>query len=258
MPARLALCLAILQRKLPPKLKRDERAAYVSTVNDASVWASKLGDWKLALKIIEPYLGLSTEDAAFGHTAACALAKAGNTEAALEQVQRALTGKYHGAARMEHDRDLDAIRKTTAFAELFAQSRRGDGASNDVHAMNTPRFDAKGKDRKTFAPFVLENATKTKWHDVRLVFDDWAWLEKKRGVKLNGYELEALVRAALVAAKIDTSGVHFNSEGDKCVMHFATLTAAVRAARVATAKITDPRAFARTKKVARERGFDGE
>jgi hypothetical protein len=122
-PARLALLQAILTRKPPAKADVDERGAYVQAANDASVLASKLGNWPLALKVIDAHLVFSREMPGFGHTAACALAKAGRHSEAVVHVQRALDAKYYDAARMERDRDLDAIRHSDAFKKAYARWR---------------------------------------------------------------------------------------------------------------------------------------
>ena len=72
----LPIYRAALQRPVPAKPFVDERAAYTEIVNDASVLASREGNWKLALEVIDGHLHLSKELTRLTHTAACALAKA--------------------------------------------------------------------------------------------------------------------------------------------------------------------------------------
>lgn len=127
-----------------------------------------------------------------------------------------------------------------------------------------PAFDARGYDRATFAPFVLHDCRSTQWADVRLTCDDWAAVhaaaggESPDGYYLNGYGLEGLVKAAMLGAGLDpeAEGVHGNSEGDTCNLHFKDLEAAVRAAAAAAEMLASRAALARAVAVARERGFE--
>lgn len=127
-----------------------------------------------------------------------------------------------------------------------------------------PAFDARGFDRTTFAPFVLHDCRSTQWADVRLTCDDWAAVhavaggESPDGYYLNGYGLEGLVKAAMLGAGLDpeAEGVHGNSEGDTCNLHFKDLEAAVGAATAAAEMLASRAALAGAVAVARERGFE--
>src|SRR5689334_22615362 len=111
--------------------------------------------------------------------------------------------------------------------------------------MSTPAFDEQGNDWQTYAPFQLHNALNTKWNDVRLSFEDWAWLQQQYdadtidGYYMNGYGVEGLVKAALFAEGLDPDReeIHYNSEGDCCLIHFKKLEHAARAAELAAAMI---------------------
>lgn len=130
--------------------------------------------------------------------------------------------------------------------------------------MSAPSFDAKGQDRTTFAPFKLQNCLATEWADVRLSFDDWGFLHGLMGTDtvdgyyLNGYGVEGLVRAALLAAGGDPDGdeMHGNSEGDTCYLHFTSLESAVAAATAAAAMMKSRERVAELIKIAREHGFE--
>ncbi len=125
-------------------------------------------------------------------------------------------------------------------------------------------FDAHGYDGATFAPFVLHDCRSTQWADVRLTCDDWAAVhavaggESPDGYYLNGYGLEGLVRAAMLGAGLDpeAEGVHGNSEGDTCNLHFKDLEVAVRAATAAARMLASRAALLDAVAVARERGFE--
>ena len=130
--------------------------------------------------------------------------------------------------------------------------------------MTEPNFDHKNFDRTTFAPFCLENCLNTKWNDVRLFFDDWNWLERQYGAEsidgyyLNGYGIQGLVEATLIAEGITMSDgrIHFNSEADGCNVHFKDLGLALQAAGAASAMIRDVNQFRKMIAIARERGLD--
>ena len=57
--------------------------------------------------------------------------------------------------------------------------------------MKEPGF-VDGLDKLTFAPFVLIDCRNTEWKDVRLSFNEWAWLKEMHGTQtINDYYLEA-------------------------------------------------------------------
>jgi len=130
--------------------------------------------------------------------------------------------------------------------------------------MKTPTFDADGKDKTTFAPFMLVDGRNSKWKDVRLSFHDWAWFDTKYatdkidGYYLNGYGIQGLVQAARVAAGLPTEaeGIHYDSEGDTCFMHFTDFDEAVRTAELAAEMINDPAKLREMIRVARENGLE--
>lgn len=130
--------------------------------------------------------------------------------------------------------------------------------------MKTPVFDENGRDRTTFAPFLLENALSTEWRDVRLVFDDWDWVQEKYGADtidgyyLNGYGVEGLVKATLLANGLDPddSAIDYDSEGDTCNIHFKSTEQATRAAEMSAAMFSDRDELVRMIGVARGEGFE--
>ena len=128
----------------------------------------------------------------------------------------------------------------------------------------SPVFDEKGLDRQTFAPFVLDNWLDTKWNHVRLFFDDATWLNRKYGTDsiagyyLNGYGIQGLVEAALIAANIQVppDRIKFDSEADTCNIYFKDLDVAVKAAQVAASMIQDRNRIEKMIEVAREHGLE--
>ena len=125
-------------------------------------------------------------------------------------------------------------------------------------------FDEEGYDRSTYAPFALQDLRSSEWKDVRLSFNDWSWLQSHLsgdtvdGYYLNGYGVQGLVQAALLIGGVDPDqdGIHYDSEGDTCYIHFIELTLATRAAELAAAMIREPAALERAIVVARDRGFE--
>ncbi len=130
--------------------------------------------------------------------------------------------------------------------------------------MKTPEFDSDGCDNHTFAPFTLYNALDSEWKDVRLSFSEWDWMEKVYDADtiddyyLNGYGVEGLVKAVLLTNGIDIedSGIHWNSEGDTCYVHFQDMNLAIRVAELASEMIADGHKLREAIKVARENGFE--
>jgi hypothetical protein len=130
--------------------------------------------------------------------------------------------------------------------------------------VNGPVFDSQGIDRATFAPVVLINALHSEWQDVRLSFDAWDWLhelcggDSLDGYDLNGYGVQGLVLACRLAAGLEpeADGIHYNSEGDTCFIHFASLDAAAETARLAAAVLQSRPAIAAMVAVARDHGFE--
>ncbi len=152
-----------------------------------------------------------------------------------------------------------SAKKSAEVAPKSPKSPKSARASERVAA-----FDAHGYDGATFAPFVLHDCRSTQWADVRLTCDDWAAVhavaggESPDGYYLNGYGLEGLVRAAMLGAGLDpeAEGVHGNSEGDTCNLHFKDLEVAVRAATAAARMLASRAALLDAVAVARERGFE--
>jgi hypothetical protein len=116
-----------------------------------------------------------------------------------------------------------------------------------------------------YAPFRLENALDTEWKDVRLSFSDWDWLKATHGVNtfdgcyLNGYGVQGLVKAVLLANGIDPGDPdikNYNSEGDTCYIHFKTVDSAARAAELSARMIRDRHAIMEMIVVVREHGFE--
>jgi len=109
------------------------------------------------------------------------------------------------------------------------------------------KFDPDGFDRESFFPFELDDQRDSEWKDVRLSFHDWDWLhqlcggEDVDGYYLNGYGMQGLVQACCVHAGLsaEMQGVHYNSEGDTCYLHFSSLDDAVQVATLAFAMIHD-------------------
>jgi hypothetical protein len=127
-----------------------------------------------------------------------------------------------------------------------------------------PVFDSQGIDRDTFAPVVLINQLHSEWQDVRLSFDAWDRLhelcggDSLDGYELNGYGVQGLVMACRLAAGLDaeSDGIHYNSEGDTCFIHFASLDDAAETARLAAAMLQSRTEIAAMVAVAREHGFE--
>jgi hypothetical protein len=127
-----------------------------------------------------------------------------------------------------------------------------------------PTFDSQGIDRETFAPVVLINQLDAEWKDVRLSFDDWDRLHELCGgdslddYYLNGYGVQGLVMACRLEAGLEpeADGIHYNSEGDTCFIHFASLDAAAETARLAAAMLQSRAAIAAMVQVARDHGFE--
>ena len=125
-------------------------------------------------------------------------------------------------------------------------------------------FDSRGIDRDTFAPLVLINALRSEWQDVRLSIDAWDWLHELCGgdslddYYLNGYGVQGLVMACRLAAGLEpeADGIHYDSEGDTCFIHFASLDAATETARLAAAMLQSRSAIAAMIHVARDNGFE--
>lgn len=127
------------------------------------------------------------------------------------------------------------------------------------------KFDAKGYDKHTYAPFVLQDCRALKWKDVRLTFDDWDHIKKLCGAEseldgyyLNGYGVEGVVKGAMVDAGIDVDSdeIDCNSEGDTCNIHFKVLEVAVTAAKAAVAAFATKKALLAAIKCARQHGFE--
>jgi hypothetical protein len=128
--------------------------------------------------------------------------------------------------------------------------------------MKDPHFDKDGIDQSTFAPFVLRNALDTKWEDVRLEFSNWEWLHARYGdmvddYYLNGYGVEGLVKAARYANGLDpyVAGVHFNSEGDACYIHFKSMEEALRTASLSVETISSIEGLKAAIQLAEENGW---
>jgi hypothetical protein len=129
--------------------------------------------------------------------------------------------------------------------------------------MPAPDF-VNGRDKTTFAPFELIDARDSEWGDVRLSFNDWAWLTKTHGTDtiddyyLNGYGVQGLVLAARVAAGLDAypDGLHPNSEGDTCFLHFNDLNVAIETAQLAREMIGDRGKIAALVMVVRDNGLE--
>jgi hypothetical protein len=127
-----------------------------------------------------------------------------------------------------------------------------------------PTFDSQGIDRDTFAPLVLINELDTEWQDVRLSFDDWDGLHALCGgdslddYYLNGYGVQGLVMACRLAAGLEpeADGIHYNSEGDTCFVHFASLDDAVETASLVAAMLQSRAAIAAMVQVARDHDFE--
>ena len=134
--------------------------------------------------------------------------------------------------------------------------------------MLEPRFGSDGIDRVTFAPVELIDQRHSEWKDVRLCFDAWAYLRAVcgsdseghtylNGFYLNGYGVEGLIKACRFRAGLDpdAEGIHYNSEGDTCFIHFSKLEDAVRTAQLASRMLRDRRKIAAMIEVARAHGF---
>ena len=132
--------------------------------------------------------------------------------------------------------------------------------------MSRPNFDSKGIDETTFAPFVLENKLESEWKDVRLAFDAWERLHEMYdedsldGYDLNGYGLQGLVMACRLHAGLEVraEGIHYNSEGDTCYIHFSRLEDAVETARLASEMLEDRKKLVEMIAIARDNGFEDQ
>jgi hypothetical protein len=100
------------------------------------------------------------------------------------------------------------------------------------------------------------------------MFYDWNWLfatyaadlneEAIDGYYMNGPGVEGLVRAVRFASGRypDESGTFSNSEGDTCIIQFATLDEAAHVAELASDMIKDLPKLRAAIKVARDEGFE--
>ena len=129
--------------------------------------------------------------------------------------------------------------------------------------MAKPTF-VDGIDSTTFMPFSLIDARGTECNDIRLQFDDWAWLDEKYNTEyindyyLNGGNVQGLVLAARVAAGLDAcaDGMELNSDGNTCFIHFKELQVAVHTAELAQKMINDRDEISRLADIAREHDFE--
>jgi hypothetical protein len=131
-------------------------------------------------------------------------------------------------------------------------------------AQPAPRFDARGFDRETFRPVTLIDRRDTQWQDVRLAFDAWDDLHARCGsdtiarYALNGHGVQGLLKAARLRAGLDPEGegIHFNSEGDACFVHFTSLAEAVESAVLLAAVLQSAQSIAEMAGIALEHGFE--
>lgn len=130
--------------------------------------------------------------------------------------------------------------------------------------MLTPKFNRDGIDKKTFAPFELEQVyirdEGERYWDYHLVFWDWEWLwttykdhydgEHFEGYYLNGYGMDGVVKACRLQAGLEPEPkrdsektpsyfVDYNSEACTCFIHFASLEDAIQTATLACEAIND-------------------
>lgn len=132
--------------------------------------------------------------------------------------------------------------------------------------MITPSFAEDHTDKYSFAPFVLSDQLHTPWRDVRLLFNDWDWLQERYGVDtwddyyLNGYGIQGLVMACRVAAALEpyVEGIHYNSEGDTCLIHFTHMEEAIVTATAAAHMIRNRATLEAMIQLARDNGFEDD
>jgi hypothetical protein len=130
--------------------------------------------------------------------------------------------------------------------------------------MTNPQFDKKGIDKDTFAPVKLVNQLDSKWKDVRLSFDAWDWLhgmcggDTVEGYYLNGYGVQGLVMACRLHAGLspEAEGIHYDSEGDTCFIHFSRMEDAIETARLASEMFKDRSKVVAMIAVARANGLE--
>lgn len=135
MPTRLllAVCLllpsaALAQDDAPttrpddaPMTMADRRAAYIRLEQQVhEAFAGK--DYPAAADACRKQLALAPDQDGPHYNLACALARLGKPEAALDALADALKAGYHDADHMQADPDLESLRKTDRFAELADQA----------------------------------------------------------------------------------------------------------------------------------------
>lgn len=124
--------LQILRRVLSlPEPRRDAgeaRTAFVMAWNNACIHAHALGDYKLAVELAEGGQPFAGENPYIYHSAACAFAATGQTDRAIEQVERAIASGYEHSEKMETDADLAVLQADPRFSQLFVdwRTRRAD------------------------------------------------------------------------------------------------------------------------------------
>jgi hypothetical protein len=126
-----------------------------------------------------------------------------------------------------------------------------------------PKFDSKGKDSTTFAPFVLYDCRQTEWKDLRLEFSAWEWLHEHCGgdeindYYLNGYGVDGLVRAVRLLHGLNpvADTMEPNSEGDTCFIHFSSYDDAIQIAVLSAQMIKDKNLLHQAIEAAKENGF---
>ena len=136
--------------------------------------------------------------------------------------------------------------------------------SNQETIVENNKEDGIAIDRTSYAPFVLENALDTQWHDIRLSFNQWKWLEDQYGLDsidgyyLNGYGIEGLIKALLLTKQIDPDqeDIYYNSESDTCYVHFQNAELALLAAKQAATMFKDFSTLKKLVTIARENGFE--
>jgi hypothetical protein len=98
------------------------RTEFLSAVNSLAVRHQRNGDFEAAWAVMAPYVSFGTELPYLCHTAACSLAKRGQLDEALDQLQTAAEHGYPHMRKVALDRDLEALFGHPRFHAIVAKA----------------------------------------------------------------------------------------------------------------------------------------
>lgn len=82
---------------------------------------SRLGEWRKGLEVDRQLVRLVPENPTVHYNLACSLAVLGQTDPALEALERAVERGYADAEFMQGDADLESLRREPRFLELLGR-----------------------------------------------------------------------------------------------------------------------------------------